>query len=275
MSALNGGLPALESPPLIETILGVQFAPIVGFTSGHFGWYWKEFLGPDWVKTAEVLPVQDQFESFGERAWKLPIAKLKLMESLMPRLQIINSDDDHVIQIQNTRFLYNWRKRESTYPRFKILFPEFTNRLDGFREFLRTAGLNDIIPNQWEVTYINHIPRGELWCSLDDWQRIFPDLSPRFSASSQETRLESVSGEWHLEILPERGRLHVNLQHGKLDDGKQELLVIQLTARGAIDADRSGWDLASGLQMGHHALVRTFFDACSQAALDHWGVKKP
>ena len=80
----------------------------------------------------------------------------------------------------------------------------------------------------------------------------------------------------HFEILPERGRLHVNLQHGKLDDGKQELLVIQLTARGAIDADQSGWDLACGLQMGHHALVRTFFDACSEAALDHWGVvKKP
>ena len=108
--------------------------PIVGFTSGHFGWYWREFLGPDWVKTAEVPPLVDQFESFGERAWKLPIAKLKLMDSMpADRLQIINSEDDHVIQIQNTRFLYNWRKRGSTYPRFKILFPEFTSSLDGFR----------------------------------------------------------------------------------------------------------------------------------------------
>ena len=276
MSALNGGLPALESPPLIETILGVQFTPIVGFTSGHFGWYWREFLGPDWVKTAEVPPLVDQFESFGERAWKLPIAKLKLMDSMpADRLQIINSEDDHVIQIQNTRFLYNWRKRGSTYPRFKILFPEFTSSLDGFRAFLQTARLNDIIPNQWEVTYVNHVPRGELWSSLDDWQRIFPDLSPRFSGSSQETRLESVSGEWHFEIMPERGRLHVSVQHAKLGDGKQEVLVVQLTARGPIDPDRSEWDLVSGLHLGHGVLVRTFFNACSDAALAHWGVRKP
>lgn len=276
MCAVNGGLPALDSPPLIETVLGVQFAPIVGFTSGHFGWYWKKFLGPDWVKTAEVPPLPDQFENFGERTWQLPFSKLRFMESVMPdRLQIINSSDDHVIQVQNTRFLYNWRKREATYPRFKILFPEFTNKLDEFCEFLRTAGLNDIVPNQWEVTYINHIPKGELWSSLDDFGRIFPGLSSRFSASSQETRLESVTGEWHFEIEPERGRLHVNLQHGKLNEGKQELLVVQLTARGPINAERSGWDLASGLQLGHHALVRTFFDACSQAALDHWGVRKP
>ena len=41
----NSGLPTFDNPPVIETVIGVQFDQIPNLTSAHFGWYWREFLG--------------------------------------------------------------------------------------------------------------------------------------------------------------------------------------------------------------------------------------
>ena len=276
MSESGHELPTLESPPLIEAVLGVQFAPLANVTSAHFGWYWKAFLDPTWDKVAEAGEIPDQFERFGAMSWQLPIRELKLMDTPTPnRLQIISPEDDQVIQVQRTRFIYNWRKRKSTYPRFNLLLPEFNRQLQRFREFLRTAKLDDIAPNQWEVTYINHVPKGEIWESQEDWHAVFPGLlaDPRISMDSVSR--QSVSGEWHFEIKPHRGRLHVSCQHAKLADVGQEVLVVQLTARGSIGSNNSDLSLSQGLELGHRVLVRTFFDVCSESALAYWGVKRP
>ena len=268
-------LPTLEAPPLIETVLGVQFAPLENLTSAHFGWYWKTFLDPSWGKPVEAGEIPDQFERFGASSWQLPIRELKLMDAPSPnRLQFISPEGDRVIQVQKTRYIYNWRKRESTYPRFKILLPEFKRQLQGFREFLRVAKLDDISPNQWEVTYINHVPKGDLWKGPEDWQAVFPGLMADPRTSVDAVSRQSVSGEWHFEIRPQKGRLHVNFQHAKLAEVGQEVLVVQLTARGSVDSNDSDLSLSQGLELGRHVLVRTFFDVCSESALAYWGVKR-
>jgi uncharacterized protein (TIGR04255 family) len=275
MIASGDELPSLVSPPLIETVLGVQFAPILNFTRAHFGRYWAESLDSSWMKTIDAVELLDQFERFGEPSWKLPIPELRLMDSPPPgRVQFINADDDRVIQVQKSRFLYNWRKREATYPRFKIVFPDFNSKLRGFRDYLRAVGLEDINPNQWEVTYINHVPEGHLWSAPDDWQKVFPGLVSTPKPSLDLVRPASVSGEWHFEIWPQRGRLHISVQHGKLEDSGEQVLIVQLTARGPVDSVDGEMGLPQGIELGHRVLVRTFFDVCSELALDHWGVKR-
>ena len=51
--------------PLIETVLGVQFAPLKGLGSAYVGWFWKQYLDSKWEKVAEVVPLLDEFERFG------------------------------------------------------------------------------------------------------------------------------------------------------------------------------------------------------------------
>ena len=161
-------LPSFRMPPVIETVLGVQFAPLPDLTGGHIGWYWRDYLDRTWSRVIEVPCLQDQFERFGQQTtWKFP--SLQMSVSLPNRLQIIHADDDRVIQVQNTRFLYNWRKRSDTYPRYENIYTEYARNLELFRTFLKTANLGDISPNQWEITYINHIPHGGLWKSPSDW----------------------------------------------------------------------------------------------------------
>jgi uncharacterized protein (TIGR04255 family) len=256
-------------------VLGVQFAPIEGFTSGHFGWYWKNFLDESWVRTREATLLLDQFEKFGaEEDWKLlglPAHLQLRAKTVGPyRLQIINVNDDRMIQIQNTRFHYNWKGGKGSYPGFERVFPEFLTELDRFRAFLRHAGLGEIAPNQWEVTYVNHVPKGHLWQTPADWHTIFPALFAR-QTELGAVRFEGVSGEWHYEIPPRRGRVHASVQHARAGSHDNEVLALNLTARGPIGSGPSSGDVTAGLRSGHEAAVRTFVAIASKTALDHWG----
>jgi uncharacterized protein (TIGR04255 family) len=274
MSGQRSDLPEFDNPPVVETALGVQFAPAPGMTCGHFGWYWRTCLDESWTKTAEAPPLIDQFERFGEkRTWSLPIPQVKLMMENPVRLQIISESDDRVIQLQNSRFVYNWRKKDAHYPRFDALYPEFMEKLRGFRDFLRKAELEDISPNQWEITYVNHIPKGELWESPADWHNLFPGLylPPRRLGL---VRPEGITGEWHFEITPQRGRVHVSGQHVKRVETGEEALQVQLVSRGPIEQEGSVRGIAAGIELGHQALVQTFVNLSSDAAHRHWGIRR-
>ncbi len=49
------GWPDLPAAPVIETVLGAQFAPLKGLTSAHVGWFWKQCLDNKWEKVAEAV----------------------------------------------------------------------------------------------------------------------------------------------------------------------------------------------------------------------------
>lgn len=117
-----------------------------------------------------------------------------------------------MIQVQNSRFIYNWRKLDGHYPSYNNTKPEFEGALRQFLDFLDEAKLGTMSLNQWEITYINHIPKGPLWGSPEEWHRIVPEiLLPISQRDVALTRFENVTGEWHHEIVPQLGRLHVAL----------------------------------------------------------------
>ncbi len=266
-------LPSFDNPPVIETVIGVQFEQIPNLTSAHFGWYWREFLGKSWVRTQETIALPDQLETFDEHARRFPFPILRPMISPSgpsPRIQFINETDDRVIQIQSTRFIYNWRRREAAYPCFKGLYPEFTGMLSRFREFLKAASLGDATFNQWEITYINHIEKGEDWKTPEDWHKILPGLFP-LPTHSSATRLERESGEIVFEIVPERGRLYVHVSSGKSQESGNELLALQLTARGPVTPSGPASSLEAGIELGHRVLVETFASIASASAQKLWG----
>src|ERR1035437_7496118 len=100
----------MSNPPLTETAIGVRFAPMLGLTAGHFGWFWKSFLDGSWSLTQQAPPLPEQLETFGEeQTWKLMPSMFSFIQTTgvdPGRLQIINADDERVIQIQNNCFFY-------------------------------------------------------------------------------------------------------------------------------------------------------------------------
>lgn len=263
-------------------VLGVQFEPLQHLTAAQLGVFWKG-LGSEWPVVAELPPLQPQFERFGESlSWGGPGLELSIATMISPRLQIRTAKGDRMIQVQNGRLHYNWLRREGEeYPEYKAVRPAFDRVLQSFSEFLRSekpdtlpTGAWELRPNQWEMSYVNHIPKGTVWDILGDAGRVF-NVRPLLSSSPGGATLENFASEWHYEIPPKRGRLHVQLQHGQSQtEERTELLVLSLTARGPVrHTEGRVATLGIGLDLGHETLVQAFQDLTSEGAHTYWGIR--
>ena len=257
--------------PVVETVLGVQFEPLKRLTNGHLGAFWK-MLGSDWPNASDALPIATVHERFGaESTWRELGAQLTLTQHPGSRIRIRNENNTRMVQAQNGRLHLNWlRQGESEYPRYEKIRPEFDSLWRKFQEFIRDEALGDLQPNQWEVTYVNEIPKGTVWHTHADWVGLFPSLV-QMSGHIRTARLEGFEGQWHYEIEPQRGRLHVQAHHGrKAPDDKMQVIILQLTARGPISDGDGGCSLGEGLDCGHESIVQTFVELTSEAARDYW-----
>ena len=268
-------LPKFARPPVVETVVGFQFEPLPKLGNAHLGDF-SASLGGDWPNVNDAPPLEPQFERFGEgKIWRTAGLQLKLSQEPHTRLQIRNQAQDRMIQVQNGRFHYNWLGHAGgEYPSYAKVKPEFDWALGSFQQFVAERDLGELSPNQWEVTYVNHLPKGSVWETPQDWTGLvralaaLPPGTPRIS-------LESFGGQWHYEIQPHRGRLHVELSHGlRKQPAEQEIIVLTLTARGPIhSADDGGPNLNQGLSIGHESIVRAFVDLTSEEAHECWGLK--
>lgn len=264
-------LPHFENPPVVEAVIGVQYGPINVFSNAHAGWFWKSFLGPKWDIVTEVPRLDDVFERFGEeRIFALqPAFMIRPAGAEGDRTQITSSGSSRMIQVQNTRFILNWKTNQTDhkYPSFETLKSEFFANLSKFRDFTSASGSQEMEMNQWEVVYVNHIPRGELWNSISEWPQVVNFFgSP--ASTSDGIECDAFGGQWSLALPEQRGRLHVSLQHGRVQNAQDgEVMVLQMTARGGIKA---GDELADCLEIGHAAIVKSFANITTKFAHQHW-----
>jgi len=261
-----------ERPPVIETVLGVQFKPLPKLKDAHLGAYWKE-LGSDWPNVTDSVPIEQQFERFtADDSWGGFALQVQLTQDPSARLMIKNRSSERMIQVQNGRFHYNWvRSGSQPYPRYNVVRPEFDEKISKFRAFLLREGLGELVINQWEVTYVNQISKGELWSTPADWPNVIKSLSmPTIDVA--QVHLESLAGEWHFEIPPAAGRLHMHLKHGRSGGETKsaaEQLFLTLTARGPIP--ETGF--SAGLDLGRQTIVNAFKAFTTERAHKHWGIK--
>lgn len=227
-------------------------------------------MDPSWDRVTEVPRLQDVFERFGDERIYGPPVSFALRTGREPeRTQISSSTTGRMIQLQDTRLILNWRKMATApeYPSFAVLCDEFMTLLGTFCAFADAVGTPSLEFNQWEVVYVNHIPKGPLWSSVQDWDQVLnffsiPDGRPG------APQCDTFAGQWVLELPSRRGRLHIAVQHGKAENAAgAELMVLQLTARGPTSSDRS---LEADLEIGHEAIVSSFASMTCEAAHNHW-----
>jgi len=246
----------------------VQFARLKNYSSAQGGWFWKQQLNGagEWPKTSIAPKLLDQFERFdGDALWaQFPIINIPAVSE---RLQIVSSDEQRMIQLQDNRFAFNWRKQgDSGYPSFDSLYPEFIKYFSAFSQFAKDLEGADLEINQWEITYVNNIEKGQLWDSVSDWNSIIPAVSIPKAFNSN---VESVHSEWRHVIGDKRGRLYISAAHARVGVASAESLLLQLVARGPIDKER-GFTLEDGFKLGHEVIVKTFADITSERAHKLW-----
>jgi len=266
-------LPKFRNPPVVETVLGVQFKPLPRFGNWHLGAFYAGLDREVWPEVTEAPPLRLQHETFGEQAIVEPGFRLEMVPQAPLRLKIRDRDGVRMIQVQNGRLHYNWlnwltTEQERQYPTYPKVRPEFDEAWLRFREFLDHERVGPVITDQWEVTYLNHIPKETVWNTAEDWSFLFPQLLGA-ADKLQAATLENASGDWRFEIEPRRGRLHVELRQGLKPGGdRREILVLKLTARGPIE--EGGLSLDDGLNLGRETIVKSFKEITSEKAHEYW-----
>ena len=270
-------LPDFRKPPVGEVVLSLQFNAIAGFQAAHLGLFWSR-VRTDYPKTETYPPIDPVVEQFGTRPQPAQGIRFEIVQSgFVPRAWLLNDAGTELIQVQQDRFIRNWRKVQETdeYPRYELLRERFERDFTEFDRFIREEKLPEIVPNQCEVTYINHIDTGDDWRDVGRIDEVFT-VWKETAFKEMDLVTETVRFQGRFRFGADQtstnaaGRLSVEVQPAfRTSDGKP-ILVMNLTARGA----PKGPGLAEVLQFfdaGRAEIVRSFAGFTTKMMHDKWG----
>lgn len=273
MSETRPRLPDFTNPPVIEVALSVQFAPLPTFRTPHFGLLWSEFRN-EFPRTEEHPPRPTVMERFDKRP--APGMDVRVEVAFpVPQSRFLNDKGTELIQVQQDRFVHNWRKmgEADEYPRYEAVKRRFEEELGIFRRFLAREGLGDLVPNQCEVTYVNHIVsgvgwerHGELGEIITTWRASYSDA---FLSEPEDIGLRiryiipGVDGK-------PLGRLLVGIDPAFRREDDKPIYVLTLTARGRPSGEGIEGAL-NFLDIGREWIVRGFTSVTSPRIHECWG----
>jgi uncharacterized protein (TIGR04255 family) len=263
--------PKFRKPPVIEVALSVQFEPLTKLKVAHLGLLQQEFKNfPSSETYLPLAPVEERFDIPKGRATpRIEVTQLPPF----PRSWFINEDGSSLIQIQQDRFVHNWRKvsKDDEYPNYDTISKRFVDLFEKFEHFLNGEKLGSILPVQCEVTYVNHILPNALWKHHGEAHAIFTvfrsTYSDDFLKQPEDVRIALRYLYKNTEGVP-IGRLHMNADPGYAPD-ESPVIVLVNTARGpAIPPNREG--VMAFLDRGHEWIVRGFASVTTTEMHEQW-----
>jgi len=254
---MRKGLPDYEMPPVIEVVCGILFEPIKALLGPHLGLLWEKYK-PEYPICREVPPLTPVIENFNEPR---PVDIHLSGVPPLPRIWFVHRENNGIIQIQRDRFLHNWKKAkpEDEYPRYPKVIKLFKDRLSKFELFLEENEFRSIEPLQYEMTYINHIPKGDGWVDMSNIGEVFPDFAFKVNKDRFLRGPEGINWRTSFTLPDQAGRMHVTIQYVKARDTGQPLLILNLTVRG-IGNDKSSEGMWLWFDLAREWIVRGFAD---------------
>jgi uncharacterized protein (TIGR04255 family) len=257
----NEKLPEYDKPPVIEVVCGVQFEELTSLQAVHLGSLWQK-LKPEYDHAKEVPPLAPAIETFGEQQGTMTIMLAEVPP--LPRTWLLTPKENGIVQVQRDRFLHNWKKvaPEDEYARYKTVIEMFRKRLATFEEFLTENDLGSVRPLQYEMTYVNHVPLGDGWNSLNEIGSVFPDFVRKQDSDRFLPSPDQVNWRTSFPLPDQQGRLHALIRHTTRTTDQKPLLYFELTARGMASEDtrEAMWNW---FDLAHVWIVRGFTDFTS------------
>jgi len=267
-------MPDFRSPPVVEVALSVHFDKLPGLGSVQIASFWQQFRDR-FPKTEEHPPLEPAFERFDVPPLrKRGAVRLELIEKPpTPRFWFLNQPGTELIQVQQDRIAHNWRKLATgaEYPRYERIRESFQSELNCFQEFIRNEGIGEFVPNQCDVTYVNHILWDELNHGEPDrlltvFQRHFND---GFLPDPEDATIKMRF------VIPDdqgkpAGRLHADLVPGYRNADGQPLFILTMTARGRPLGEGIEGAMAF-LDRGREWVVRGFASLTTPEMHEKWG----
>jgi uncharacterized protein (TIGR04255 family) len=257
----SANLAEYKTPPIVETVLGIEFDPPEGWTIAHFGLFWARVKTqfPDVsVQPPVVSPDLPQFPQMW--ADQVPV-----------RCWFVNNATGRLLQLQADRLMHNWRKDPGShlYPRYPQTREMFAEAWSEYLGFLEQNRLSRPTIRRCEITYVNHIERGRGWTELRDLPTIL-----KFWRGTHELQFLPEPAAADMDVyFPMPGlkdRLHVQLRRAVRQPDGVDLLQLMLIARGVPETDTTD-ALLRWFDTAHEWIVRGFTDLTTSRMHEIWG----
>ncbi len=240
--------------------MSVQFQPVEGWTIPYFGLFWQS-IRESLSEVTVLTPIQPQSEDVENPPFVWPELRIEQVNVPEVRCWFASHDKHSLVQLQNDRFVFNWRKLDSEleYPRYEdFVRPNFKKYWQSFLHFLTKEGLRTPSVNQCEITYVNHIKRNEGWVSVDEWEDVFNVVRKNQPADFlPEPEVAHFSFSYLMRDKSGRLRVEANPVIRK-SDGTQAI-AFTLVARGKPRSTETS-DILDWFDLGRQWIVRGFTD---------------
>ena len=262
---MNQKLPKYNNPPVIETVLGVEFKPLLSWQIPHFGLFWNR-IRPNYQRCSVQPPLPEQLEKFGDEQNTLTI---NLTQHPEARCWFFDNNANWLLQIQNNRFISNWKRKTTSYPNYKGFCERFEREWSRFNEFLLSEKMGTPELLQCEVSYINHIDIDIEFNSLGEILPCWTELKEqKFLPKSEAIAINTVY------LIPEnRGRLYIAMQPVIRHSDMKTVIQLAVTARVKI-ASNSNHEMDESLKLAHEWVVNGFTDFTSDKMHKVWQRKQ-
>ncbi len=252
---------SFDAPPIVEKLMGIEFAPIEEWGIPHFGLFWQQ--------------IKDNYPHFEVQppliSQRNPIHNIDFNEV---RCWFFHKSQTKLIQLQNGRFLYNWQKPADyeEYPHYKNIRQEFK---DVWLQFIHFLDSNKIgLPNveQCEITYVDHFVRGREWKDLSELPNLFNFWSG-IPSNFLPVEPDLISLQTAYSMPDGMGRVILQLQPVTRTEDAKEVLQLQITATGKpLSSDIE--DMLTWFDFGREWAVQSFLAVTPREMHEFWGIKE-
>jgi uncharacterized protein (TIGR04255 family) len=272
--ASEPGLPSFARPPLTEVALSVQFEPIPDLNVAVLGIAWTEFR-EEFPVVESQPPLDPSVERVGLPATQASVPMF-VPGFPAPRLWFVSKPGTELVQLQQDRFVRNWRKVGDgpVYPRYDAhIRPRFLRDYEKFLAFLARRKIGPISPNQCELTYVNNIGPGSVWNTHADLSKVLricnfgvqgvSGLKFQEARLAQTQQIADAAGKF-------LGRLHMTIEPQLKRTDNSPMIGLTFTVRGQpFSPDTNG--VLGFFDLGRSLIVRTFAAITTKEMHKEWG----
>ena len=250
-----------ENPPIDEIACGILFDSITGLQSGHLGILWQKFR-PDFPRIEDHNLLAPVSEGDLNNRGTLPL----------PRVWFVHKDENELIQVQFNRFVHNWRKRrpDDKYPGYERVIANFEKYLSHFHKFLAEEKLSNLVPHQYELTYIDYILENEGWETLSDLENVFSDFVSSKSRKMLSTDIREINWQIAFGLPNDFGQLQLSIRNARRVSDDRHLLRIEFSAL----SNQAYKPMREWFNLAHEAILQVFSNLISDdIQKQFWGRK--
>lgn len=254
--------------------MSVGFEPVQALGVVALGELYTTEYADRFPRVEQQSPLEAPIERFGRMSGGPTISLQALQVPPLPRLWFIDDRGTQLVQVQGNWFARNWRRTEADpdYPRYPSLRVPFREDLEKFVGYIQRNKLGDWLPNQCEVTYVNHIEPGSVWTKHGELDRVLALASrPHHDDFLPLPEAMTVSAQYVMTDADGTpvGRLYISSQPGFRRDDREPLVLLTITARGR-PPTQSVDGVVSFLDVARECVVRGFAAATSPAMHEEW-----